>query len=592
MKFTCRIFLSILMISILLSLVLGSYNIITLIRHNREELDKFEENLIVAYDQMVRSEVSTAISVLNYAYQEQEAGNLSTAEAKGLAKRLVRELRYGDNGCFWIDNLNYELIVHPMIPENEGLNRLDLTDPAGAELVKEIIKGVKENNGTYTETMWEKPEDLGTGKLTRKRVYSQLFEPWGWIVSTANYMDQIKKRVEVRAEEARESLIKDIFRAVFLTLFTLLLTTVLAFFFSQKISLPIKNLKNRLGKEAADILNAEIEVVSSDEFNQLSKIINRVISTSRGLIKKFKLISSGLNQKSQELTTLIQESRQSSKQMVKTIDGFTEIASAQANDTQVSVAAIKKLADSLDNMILQTNTVMNVVEKTGKLSNDGIQAVKAQKEKMQDNKEASDKVARAVDVLASQAEDIIKIVNTIKAISNQTNLLALNAAIEAARAGQHGKGFAVVAEEVRGLAVETEKATQEVTDIIERIRENINLVSHEMDLTGEAVNSQVQVVDRVSFIFEGIYDNICNLNDKARLIKQANEDSSQQIYVMVEMINNLSESAEETAAGAEKTSAISQGQNNITEQISLSVDDFVSLAEDLNEILVNYQIED
>lgn len=580
------------MISILLSLVLGSYNIITLIRHNREELDKFEENLIVAYDQMVRSEVSTAISVLNYAYQEQEAGNLSTAEAKGLAKRLVRELRYGDNGCFWIDNLNYELIVHPMIPENEGLNRLDLTDPAGAELVKEIIKGVKENNGTYTETMWEKPEDLGTGKLTRKRVYSQLFEPWGWIVSTANYMDQIKKRVEVRAEEARESLIKDIFRAVFLTLFTLLLTTVLAFFFSQKISLPIKNLKNRLGKEAADILNAEIEVVSSDEFNQLSKIINRVISTSRGLIKKFKLISSGLNQKSQELTTLIQESRQSSKQMVKTIDGFTEIASAQANDTQVSVAAIKKLADSLDNMILQTNTVMNVVEKTGKLSNDGIQAVKAQKEKMQDNKEASDKVARAVDVLASQAEDIIKIVNTIKAISNQTNLLALNAAIEAARAGQHGKGFAVVAEEVRGLAVETEKATQEVTDIIERIRENINLVSHEMDLTGEAVNSQVQVVDRVSFIFEGIYDNICNLNDKARLIKQANEDSSQQIYVMVEMINNLSESAEETAAGAEKTSAISQGQNNITEQISLSVDDFVSLAEDLNEILVNYQIED
>ncbi|WP_125987363.1 methyl-accepting chemotaxis protein [Halocella sp. SP3-1] len=575
------------MISILLSLVLGSYNIITLIRHNREELDKFEENLIVAYDQMVKNEVSTAISVLNYAYQEQETGNLSTAEAKGLAKKLVRELRYGDNGCFWIDNLNYELIVHPMIPENEGLNRLDLTDPAGAELVKEIIKGVKENNGTYTETMWEKPEDLGTGKLTRKRVYSQLFEPWGWIVSTANYMDQIEKRVEVRAEEVRESLIKDIFRAVFLTLFTLLLTTVLAFFFSQKISLPIKNLKNRLGKEAADILNAETEVISSDEFNQLSKIINHVISTSRGLIKKFKLISSGLNQKNQELTTLIQESRQSSKQMVKTIDGFTKIASEQANDTQVSVAAIKKLADSLDNIILQTNTVMNVVEKTGKLSNEGIQAVKAQKEKMQDNKEASDKVARAVGVLASQAEDIIKIVNTIKAISNQTNLLALNAAIEAAHAGQQGKGFAVVAEEVRGLAVETEKATQEVTDIIERIRENINLVSHEMDLTGEAVNSQVQVVDRVSFIFEGIYDNICNLNDKARLIKQANEDSSQQIYVMVEMINNLSESAEETAAGAEKTSVLSQGQSDVAEQLSLSVVDLESLAEDLNEILLN-----
>lgn len=575
------------MISILLSLVLGSYNIITLIRHNREELDKFEENLIVAYDQMVKNEVSTAISVLNYAYQEQETGNLSTAEAKGLAKKLVRELRYGDNGCFWIDNLNYELIVHPMIPENEGLNRLDLTDPAGAELVKEIIKGVKENNGTYTETMWEKPEDLGTGKLTRKRVYSQLFEPWGWIVSTANYMDQIEKRVEERAEVARERLREGIYRIVIFIIVSLLLISILAFFLSRRFSLPIEKIKKSLAKEEADILHDEIKVESSDELEQLSKIINQVMSNSRDLIGKFKSLSGSFNQKRQELTNLIKESRQSSKQMVKTIDGFTKIASTQANDTQVSVAAIKKLADSLDNIVLQTDTVTELVEKTKKLSNKGMQAVKVQKEKMQDNKKASDKAAREVAFLADQAEDIIEIVNTIKAISNQTNLLALNAAIEAARAGEHGRGFAVVAEEVRELAVETEKATKQVTNIIERIRENIKLVSHEMGLTEEIVNSQTRIVDEVSSIFKGIYDNIYNLNDKASLIKKDNEESSQQIYVMVEMINNLSESAAETAAVAEKTSVLSQGQSDVAEQLSLSVVDLESLAEDLNEILLN-----
>lgn len=78
--------------------------------------------------------------------------------------------------------------------------------------------------------------------------------------------------------------------------------------------------------------------------------------------------------------------------------------------------------------------------------------------------------------LEKQAESIGNIIKTVVRIADQTNLLALNAAIEAARAGEHGKGFAVVADEVRVLAETSEKAANDIREVVNNIQQEVKVV--------------------------------------------------------------------------------------------------------------------
>jgi methyl-accepting chemotaxis protein len=276
--------------------------------------------------------------------------------------------------------------------------------------------------------------------------------------------------------------------------------------------------------------------------------------------------------------------------MASTIEGLAVIAASQADDTQVSAASIDNMAQSFEEIVRQTHDVMNAVDNTKELSNAGIQAVQQQRTKMQDTTAATKKVERAISTLAEQAEDIVQIVNTINAISSQTNLLALNAAIEAARAGEHGRGFAVVADEVRSLASETEAATQRVTQIINQVRDNIQIAAHEMGFTEEAVASQTVAVDHTTSIFERIDANIGAIDGKTGGIVKANDDNAGYMQTVVAMIQKLSRSAEDAAASTQETSAASEEQTAATEQLSLSADQLAGLAADLQEMVSKYQL--
>ena len=112
--------------------------------------------------------------------------------------------------------------------------------------------------------------------------------------------------------------------------------------------------------------------------------------------------------------------------------------------------------------------------------------------------------ARLVEGLASQAQDIGKVLDVIRAIAEQTNLLALNAAIEAARAGDQGRGFAVVADEVRQLAERTSKSTKEIADMIGRIQTGTRSVIDDMQHSQEQARRGVELANEAGAAILGI----------------------------------------------------------------------------------------
>lgn len=95
------------------------------------------DNTLESYKTEVKSEVQSAVSVVSYYYDLSQSGKMSEADAQAEALETLRNLRYGDDqsGYFWVDGTDYTLVMHPILPDQEGNNRYDLTDKNGVKII-------------------------------------------------------------------------------------------------------------------------------------------------------------------------------------------------------------------------------------------------------------------------------------------------------------------------------------------------------------------------------------------------------------------------------------------------------------------------
>jgi hypothetical protein len=176
------------------------------------------------------------------------------------------------------------------------------------------------------------------------------------------------------------------------------------------------------------------------------------------------------------------------------------------NRQQVTIDALEDAQTLLSNLLDDMEFLILESERTAESSQDGLKSIN---NIHGDTQTLGENVTSSVDLmqkLNKNSKDIENVIALIDEVADQTNLLALNAAIEAARAGEHGKGFAVVADEIRGLAEKTQKATQEIGDVIsnmtreiERSRKNTDGINNLVTtITSDVSNIKDLIVD-----FEG-----------------------------------------------------------------------------------------
>ena len=202
-----KIILMNVLISTLVAVVLGTICILELNKSNSKSIKQYETFLREDYDNNIKYQVENVITLLNGIYKKQVSGDLTEEQAKEQAKYLVKSLRYNKDGYFWIDGIDATLIAHPISPEREGKNRIDETDKNGNKLIQNIINIATKEGGGFTNFYYIKPNEDG---VSPKRAYSQLFEPYGWIISTGNYVDDIDKQVALKTTELNNTLVKNI----------------------------------------------------------------------------------------------------------------------------------------------------------------------------------------------------------------------------------------------------------------------------------------------------------------------------------------------------------------------------------------------
>jgi len=210
---------------------------------------------------------------------------------------------------------------------------------------------------------------------------------------------------------------------------------------------------------------------------------------------------------------------------------------------------------------------------------------------IQKSKEEDEAVKEAeinIKDMDESSQKISVILDTVEQISDQTNLLALNASIEAARSGEYGRGFAVVAEEIRKLADESAKSTEQIKELISAIEDRSKKAVKSMEISKKIAGEQNNIVNEAGKIFKELSDTIKKLAGNIETIEALNRDMNLKKDAIVSMIGAIQESAEEISAVSQETSASyqeilfsvnqlkehSQTLSNLAEELGVKVDRF------------------
>ena len=158
-------------------------------------IPSFENTLLDRKRELIRELTNSAISILTSYHKEELAGTMSRAEAQALAVDRVQSLRYGaeSKDYFWIQDLKPTMIMHPYRPELNGEELLDFKDARGVRIFVEFSNLVQREEEGYIDYVWQWKDD--PDRLEPKESFVKLFEPWGWIIGTGIYIDDVNLEI-------------------------------------------------------------------------------------------------------------------------------------------------------------------------------------------------------------------------------------------------------------------------------------------------------------------------------------------------------------------------------------------------------------
>ncbi len=283
------------------------------------------------------------------------------------------------------------------------------------------------------------------------------------------------------------------------------------------------------------------------------------------------------------LGRMISSITQNSEQLQHTARALTGTAqrilqdSTQQADSATSMAAaMEQMIQNIAQVSTHAHDAKGISAHSGQLADSGGQVILGVVDGMNRIAEAVTSSSETITELGRSSEEIHSIIQVIKSIAEQTNLLALNAAIEAARAGEAGRGFAVVADEVRNLAARTAHSTQEITDMIGRIRSNTHLAVDSMQAGVTRVNDGVTLAHQAG-------DSINEIRDGAQRAAQVVEEISQ-------TIGEQSNASSEVAQRVEQIAQMAQHNAQAVNELAHSAEELERVAQGMRNAVMQFQV--
>ncbi|KAB3532510.1 methyl-accepting chemotaxis protein [Alkaliphilus serpentinus] len=370
----------------------------------------------------------------------------------------------------------------------------------------------------------------------------------------------------------------------------LVVAIIVGYIFASFTTKPLKGLVKDMELIGNGDFTIRSQVRSKDEVGTVSRSLNAMIEKLSILMSNLQDMTRQLNQAADGLAATSEETSASSEEVSRTVDEIATGASDQASEAEKGAVMTSSLSTKFVELSGNSQDMLKLSSEVISANEKGMEVVNGLNTKSESNKESILKIENAVGLLDNKAQSIGSILQTISDIAEQTNLLALNAAIEAARAGEAGRGFAVVADEIRKLAEQSGKSTDEIRSIILDIQTESNKTVNIMKEVKEQNQEQTLAVQDVSSSFQVIFKSIQQITSKINEISNYVEDMTKDGDQIVTVIENISAVSQETAAASEEVSASMEQTSNAVDEVARAANELNELADKLAEEINQFKI--
>ena len=413
----------------------------------------------------VRQTVEIGHSILEWAHKLETSNSHTREQAQALAHKALENARYAGNEYFWLQTVDAQVVMHPFRPDLNGKDGSSMKDPDGKPIFTMFAQRARQaDGGGLVEYQWPRQ---GQEQPVPKFAHVKLFQPWGWVVGSGVYVDDLRK--SFLASLGRTTVIIGLAIVINL-LFIANIRRGIVRGLGQAIALA-KAISQRN-------LTTPIHVTSQDEVGQLLQAMRTMTHDLRDTLHTVREATDQLAGASQQIA-----------------NGNLDLSSR----TESTAANLEETAASMEEL---TGSVAHNAEAARKAAEraDQASAVATQ---------GGEAVARVVDTMngiTESSRQIADIIGVIDGIAFQTNILALNAAVEAARAGEQGRGFAVVATEVRNLASRSADAARQIKTLIQTSVERVEAGSAQVAQAGGTMARVVSSVREMQTLIQEITD--------------------------------------------------------------------------------------